>query len=76
LQSISRNLKNEGILCFDFIDASRFFKDINGGLNLEHRANFNGKHYLRNSYLETNTSNNFMFNWDSKYFELNKENAN
>ncbi len=75
LKSITKNLTKEGLLCFDFIDASRFFKQIKGGVLIEHKAAFNGKNYYRDSFLNTNTSNNFMFNWDSKYYEINKNNS-
>lgn len=70
LRSMHTNLKDAGILCFDFIDANRFFKFIKGGKQLTHSSEFNGKHYYRDSYFNTNTSENFMFNWDSKYYEL------
>lgn len=70
LQAIHLNLNNNGILCFDFIDANRFFKIIKGGKHLSHAASFNNKHYSRDSYLNTNTSNNFMFDWHSKYFQI------
>lgn len=74
LKSIHKNLKKDGVLCFDFIDASRFFKEIKGGLKLKHSAKFNKKEYFRDSYLTPTTSNNFMFNWDSKYYEIQNKN--
>lgn len=73
LKTIHKNLKENGILCFDFIDASRFFKVIKGGLKIEHSANFNNKSYYRDSYLTPTSSNNLMFNWDSKYYEIKGE---
>ncbi|AUC81323.1 class I SAM-dependent methyltransferase [Lacinutrix sp. Bg11-31] len=69
LKAIHKNLKKDGILCFDFIDANRFFKDIKGGLKIKHSATFNNKKYNRDSFLIPTTSNNFMFNWESKYYE-------
>ncbi|MEL0643020.1 class I SAM-dependent methyltransferase [Olleya sp. Ti.3.14] len=70
LQAIYLNLDDNGILCFDFIDANRFFKMIKGGKHIHHAASFNNNQYTRDSYLNTNTSNNFMFDWDSKYFQI------
>jgi SAM-dependent methyltransferase len=74
LQSIYNNLEPNGILCFDFIDANRFFKQIKGGTTLTHKASFNNNHYSRDSKLNTNTSNNFMFDWDSKYYKIEDHN--
>lgn len=73
LQSIHKNLKSDGILCFDFIDANRFFKEIKGGKRVEHTAKFNQKKYKRDSFFNTNTSENFMFDWDATYYEINEK---
>ena len=70
LKSIHQNLKPNGILCFDFIDASRFIKEIKEGKEVIHTANFNQKKYERVSHFRPNTSENMMFNWDAKYYEL------
>ncbi|WP_272022480.1 class I SAM-dependent DNA methyltransferase [Olleya namhaensis] len=74
LQSIYTNLEPNGLLCFDFIDANRFFKQIKGGTTLTHKASFNNNHYSRDSKLNTNTSKNFMFDWDSKYYKIEGHN--
>ncbi|RAJ12004.1 class I SAM-dependent DNA methyltransferase [Olleya aquimaris] len=74
LNSFNLNLKKEGILCFDFIDASRFFKVIKGGKTFKHSANFNQIEYYRESVLNTNNSNNFMFDWWSRYYEVKNNN--
>jgi SAM-dependent methyltransferase len=71
LKSAYNNLKTNGILCFDFIDANRFFKDIKGGKEVKHTAEFQQKKYERISFFNTNTSENLMFNWDAKYYEMN-----
>ena len=42
LKSIASNLDENGMLCFDFIDATRFFKEIKGGKKVKHTANLNG----------------------------------
>ncbi len=69
LSSISKNLNNDGILCFDFIDAARFFKEIKGGKKVVHTAYFNEKEYSRESFLKETTEDNFMFQWDASYYE-------
>ena len=73
LKSIHNNLIEDGLLCFDFIDATRFLKEINGGKEVRHFANFNNKKYERDSVFNTNTSENFMFDWDSKYYEIKND---
>ncbi len=71
LNSIYNALDTNGLLCFDFIDASRFFKIIKGGKKVTHKASFNDKHYYRDSEMTPNKQrDNFMFNWDAKYYEI------
>lgn len=70
LNSIHKNLCSNGVLCFDFIDANRFFKVIKGGKKIKHESHFDNKTYIRDSFINTNTSNNFMFDWNSKYYEM------
>jgi SAM-dependent methyltransferase len=70
LNAIHTNLKKDGVLCFDFIDASRFFLEIKGGKSISHQATIDKKHYVRESYIKENTSlNNMMFDWDAKYYK-------
>jgi len=71
LKSIHHNLKPDGLLCFDFIDANRFFKEIKGGKEVKHTAVFHQKKYERISFFNTNTSENLMFIWGAKYYEIN-----
>lgn len=73
LKSIHKNLKKNGVLCFDFIDASRFFKEIKEGKKVKHTATFHQKEYKRISFFDTNTSENFMFTWDAKYYEIKED---
>jgi SAM-dependent methyltransferase len=70
LKSVHQNLKSGGLLCFDFIDANRFFKEIKGGKEVTHAAAFIEKEYERVSFFNTNTSENLMFTWDAKYYEI------
>ncbi len=75
LQSIKENLTENGLLIFDFIDASRFFNTIKNGKAVKHIANYNGIQYLRSSHMKVNTElNNFMFDWKASYYkETNQE---
>lgn len=75
LKTIYSNLNKNGLLCFDFIDASRFFLEIKGGKKVTHNATFDNKNYSRESYMYTNTLDNHMFNWDAKYYEKNNDEA-
>ena len=75
LKCIHKNLNKDGLLCFDFIDANRFLKNIKGGKKLYHEAQFNNKHYSRESYMVPNELDNFMFNWNSVYYEKKGENS-
>jgi SAM-dependent methyltransferase len=71
LKSLHNNLEENGILCFDFIDASRFFIEIKGGKSITHKATFNEKQYLRESYIKENiTLDNMMFDWKAKYYKI------
>lgn len=74
LKSIHNNLNTGGILCFDFIDANRFFIEIKGGLEILHTAKFNEKKYERISMFNTNCSENMMFNWSAKYYQIELNN--
>ena len=56
------------MFCFDFIDVNRFFKEIKGRKEV-HIPLFLIKKKERISFFNTNTSENLMFNWDSKYYE-------
>jgi SAM-dependent methyltransferase len=69
LKSVHQNLKSGGLLCFDFIDANRFFKEIKGGKEVKHTAVFDQKKYERTSFFNTNISENLMFTWNAKYYE-------
>ncbi len=67
--SINKNLTRKGILCFDFIDAKRFIPQINEGEKIIHRASFNDKTFVRESFWEINFSHSWSFDWRSVYYE-------
>ncbi len=74
LNSIYKNLNSNGILCFDFIDANRFFKEIKNGKIFNHQAKVNNEIYYRESYMEPNKQlDNFMFNWNSTYYKKEQQ---
>ncbi len=73
LNSIHKNLNSQGILCFDFIDASRFFSIIKNGKHIQHKAKVQNELYFRDSYMNPNKQlDNFMFDWDSHYYKKNQ----
>lgn len=70
LDCIKENMNTGGLLCFDFIDAKRFFKEIEGGIDLIHEVQANSRHFLRISSLKLNRKlENYMFDWKAVYFE-------
>ena len=71
LLAIKNNLSSNGLLVFDFIDASRFFETIKNGKSVIHNADFNGVQYSRKSFLKVNKElNNFMFDWKASYYKV------
>ncbi|SDB39290.1 Methyltransferase domain-containing protein [Flavobacteriaceae bacterium MAR_2010_188] len=71
LQNIHRNLKEGGLLIFDFIDAERFFKIIGKGKDVTHSCSYDGVEYYRDSLFKVDLIlENFMFNWRAKYFKI------
>ncbi|TYP98913.1 trans-aconitate methyltransferase [Tenacibaculum adriaticum] len=70
LNSIYKNLTSDGVLSFDFIDASRFFLEIKEGKFFQHKATINDMFYNRESYMKPDKqADNFMFNWNATYFK-------
>lgn len=70
--TIHKNLQNEGIVCFDNIDAAKFIPLIKNGKKIIHKAEFEGRKFRRNSYWSVNGDQSWTFNWDSVYFEEDK----
>jgi SAM-dependent methyltransferase len=74
LKSIHGSLNQQGIVCFDFIDAKRFFNEIKGGRFVVHECEIYDRHYRRESYMKENISHdNLMFDWYAKYYDIKKE---
>jgi ubiquinone/menaquinone biosynthesis C-methylase UbiE len=70
--TIYKNLQKNGIVCFDNIDAAKFIPLIKNGKQIIHKAEFNGRKFQRESYWSVNADQNWSFNWDSVYFEVDK----
>ncbi|MBC7888282.1 MAG: class I SAM-dependent methyltransferase [Ferruginibacter sp.] len=68
LIAIHKNLHTPGILCFDFIDASKFIPLI-GGDRVVHRAIAANKKYRRESFWKVNFSQSWTFDWLSVFYE-------
>jgi SAM-dependent methyltransferase len=66
---INKNLKTDGIVSFDCIDANKFIPQIDSTKNVIHHASFNHKHYERDSIWTINFENSFCFDWVSIYYE-------
>ena len=64
------NIKDEGIIIFDFIDANRFIPFVNENQKIIHEAKHEGVNYLRESNWETTSLDNFMLEWNAKYFTI------
>ena len=71
--TINKNLQNEGILCFDNIDAAKFISFIKNGKRIIHKAEFEGRKFHRESYWSVNGNESWTFNWDAVYFEEDKK---
>lgn len=69
-KSINRSLINEGILCFDCIDATKFMPQVESGKIIIHKASHEGKHYKRESHWSKNLATGFTTDWASVYYEV------
>lgn len=66
--SLHNNITEQGIIVFDFIDANRFIPYINENRNILHQAEHEGINYIRESNWETTSLDNFMVEWNAKYY--------
>ncbi len=68
-ESIHKNLNENGLLVFDFIDANRFIPYFIQNKNVLHEAEYEGENYVRESNWFTQKSENFMMEWKADYFK-------
>lgn len=72
-ESIYKNLTEDGILIFDFIDANRFIPFTKENQVIIHKAEYNGILYYRDSNWKTTSSENFMLEWTAQYYTLKND---
>jgi SAM-dependent methyltransferase len=65
---LRQHLNPGGTIHFDYIDAGTFFPAINPDTVLEHRADYVGRHYLRQSRYVPNLATGFTWDWHSTFF--------
>ena len=70
---IHHNLENEGILAFDFIDATRFIPMIQNGKKVRHEASVQKEQYIRDTFWSLNLEHGMSFNWASEYFRKDQD---
>ncbi len=69
--SIYKNLNENGILIFDFIDANRFIPFTKENPIIIHEAEYENVQYIRESHWDTNNAlENFMLEWTAKYYAV------
>ena len=69
-ESVFKNLNPNGVLIFDIIDANRFIPFIKENKTIIHEASYEGVNYVRESQWETTHLENFMLDWNAKYFQI------
>lgn len=67
-RQLARHLTPAGTLHFDFIDAGTFLPSLNSETVVEHRANYGGQMYLRQSRYSPNLDTGFCWDWHSEFF--------
>ena len=73
MEAINKNLKQGGILCFDFIDANRFIPFTKENEIILHEAEYEKVKYYRDSNWKTTSSENFMLEWTAQYYTLKND---
>ncbi|MEO8535856.1 MAG: class I SAM-dependent methyltransferase [Flavobacterium sp.] len=69
--SIYKNLTEDGVAIFDFIDANRFVPFTKENPVITHEAEYKNINYIRESHWETNNSlENFMLEWTAQYYTI------
>lgn len=69
-ECIHKNLSPQGILIFDFIDASRFIPFIKKEPHIVHKGHFDGVDYIRESHWATTPMDNFILDWNALYYRV------
>lgn len=69
-ECIHKNLNADGIFIFDIIDANRFIPFIKENKTIIHEAAYEGINYVRESQWETTPLENFMLDWNAKYYQI------
>ena len=72
-KSIFKNLTENGILVFDFIDANRFIPFFTVNKNILHEAVYNDVNYIRESKWCVQNLENFMVEWKATYYKIVNE---
>lgn len=72
-ESVFKNLTPNGIFIFDIIDANRYIPYIKEHKTIIHEATYEGINYIRESQWEITPFENFVLNWNAKYYQI--ENA-
>ncbi|MDR7370698.1 class I SAM-dependent methyltransferase [Flavobacterium aquidurense] len=68
-EALYRNLTNNGIIIFDFIDANRFIPFTKENPIITHEAEYENVNYIRESHWDTNNFlENFMLEWTAQYY--------
>lgn len=65
-----KNITDDGIIIFDFIDANRFIPFINEHRVITHSAEHEGVLYTRDSYWDMTMHDNLILEWNAKYYEV------
>jgi ubiquinone/menaquinone biosynthesis C-methylase UbiE len=69
--ALYKNLKDDGVIIFDFIDANRFIPFTKENPIIIHEAIYQNVNYIRESHWDTNnTLENFMLEWTAQYYTL------
>ena len=69
--ALHKNINDNGIIIFDFIDANRFIPFIKENLLITHEADYENVNYKRDSHWDINNSQeNFMLDWSAEYYTV------
>lgn len=72
-ECVYKNLNADGVFIFDLIDANRFIPFIKENEIIIHEATHEGINYVRESHWETTPLENFMLDWNAKYYQITED---